>query len=109
MAIVTLPTVYDAGAPSPHDCVVQQAFWNGTASDEYAASTGITLTFPGLKQIYGAVVLCSGDHAPLIKSISGNIVSVSLWKNANGTTTLAEMTDATALTNYDLRVIAFGK
>jgi len=109
MAIVTLPTVYDAGAPSPHDCVVQQAFWNGTVSDEYAAATGITLEFPGLKIIYGAVVICSSDHAPLIKSIAGNVVSVSLWKNANGTTTLAQMTEGTALTNYDLRVIVLGK
>lgn len=109
MAIVTVATIYDAKAAYPPACVVQQAFWNGTVSDEYAAATGVTVTFPGLKKIYGAVALCSGDHAPLIKSISGNIVAVSLWKNANGTATLAEMTDATALTDYDLRIVAFGQ
>lgn len=109
MAIVSVATIYDAKAADAQSCVVQQAFWDGLVADEYPQATGVTVAFPGLKKIYGAVALCSSDHAPLIKSITGNIVAVSLWKNANGTATLEQMTEGTALTNYDLRIIAIGQ
>lgn len=106
--------IYNGGQISPGDHVQQLAVVTGESGNTYG--TGITVTFPSLKAIVGAVVSNTLNTAGLayhasISAISGGVVTVKLYgsNNAGDNAALTECLAGVSIESTVLYVIAYGK
>ncbi len=107
-------TIYKGGQVSPTGHVQKLAVWVGAGGDTYG--TGITVSFPDMKAIVGAVVSAtlntSGEaYYPVISAISGQDVTVKLYgsNNAEDNAALTECDGAETMEDLTLYLIVYGK
>lgn len=84
-------------------------YGGSTTGPSSYTSGGFNVTISGLSKIHAAVVVSNGNRVAVVKSISGNTITIAVYEEAGAAGPLAEVAAGTDLSGYTFWILAIGE